>query len=686
MKTFIAKSAGCFAALVVASLLPNAAFSQTDAAAAPAAAPAVPVLHIQADDIKHKVSPTLYGIMTEEINYSYEGGLYAELIRNRSFQDTGRNNPGDHYWTLVKDPAAAGSMSVDTAQPLNPAHPVSLKLDATGATAKQPVGVANEGYWGIPVKPNTRYRASFYAKAAPGFTGPMVVRIESNDGSTVYASGEVSKISGEWKQYTVTLTTGKSVAPSVTNRFVIAATKPGTVWLTMVSLFPPTWNNRPNGLRPDIMQLLSDMKPATLRFPGGNYVEGKTVATRFDWKKTIGPVVERPGHRNDSWGYWSSDGMGLMEFLNWCEDLKMQPVLAVFAGLFLNGGGAQPIQAGPGLEPYVQDALDEIEYVTGDKSTKWGAQRAKDGHPAPFHLEYVEIGNEDNLSGGGPSYDGRFTQFYDAIKAKYPNLQLIATTTVRSRKPDVRDDHAYFSSSASARAAATKYDNTDRTNTPKIMFGEYASQTGGYQNNGRPATPNLINALDDAAFLTGLERNSDLVILSSYAPLFINMNPGGVQWRTDLIGYDALHSFGSVSYYLQVMWNNHLGDVVVGSSAKNIPTESLTTAARGGSTITQSMSSFFYSVTKDTKNGTLILKVINTAQNPQRVQIEIAGAKKIAAKGKATVLTSDSLTDGNSLSEPLKVVPHTMSVDGLGANFTREFAPRSVTILEIETK
>jgi alpha-L-arabinofuranosidase len=290
------------------------------------------------------------------------------------------------------------------------------------------------------------------------------------------------------------------------------------------------------------MQILADMHPAFLRFPGGNYVEGNTFATRFDWKKTIGDISQRPGHLDDGWRYWSTDGMGLLEFLEWCEDLKMQPVLAVYAGYSMRQGAVTNE-----LDFCVQEALDEIEYVTGGRSTKWGGQRAKDGHPAPLKLEFVEIGNEDNLGTGWRTYDLRFAKFYDAIKAKYPNLKIISTapTTdtrhmVTSRTPDVIDDH-FYRNSMQMQSDTHHYDNYDR-NGPKIFVGEWATREG------RP-TPNMNAALGDAAWMTGMERNSDIVIMSCYAPLFVNVNPGGMQWPTDLIGYDALTSYGSPAYY-----------------------------------------------------------------------------------------------------------------------------------------
>jgi alpha-N-arabinofuranosidase len=371
-------------------------------------------LTIRADQPGVKVDPMFYGLMTEEINFSYDGGLYAELIRNRTFRDNAQNPVN---WSVAKYNGGEASIALENNPVPTTALTTALKLDATTLGTGQRVGVANEGYWGIPVKPDTTYRASFYAKASANFKGPLTVAIESNDGQTSFATAQVSQVTQEWKKYSATLKTGKAATPSTTNRFVISTATPGTVWFSLVSLFPPTYKNRPNGNRVDIMELLAGMKPAFLRFPGGNYLEGPNYENRFNWKATIGPIEQRPTHMGP-WRYRSSDGLGLLEFLEWAEDLNMEPILAVYAGLHIDNGAR--ILTGDALKPHVQDALDEIEYVTGSSSTTWGARRAKDGHPQPFPLRYVEIGNEDWLNMGTASYDSRFTMFYDAIKAKYP--------------------------------------------------------------------------------------------------------------------------------------------------------------------------------------------------------------------------------------------------------------------------
>jgi len=617
-------------------------------------------------------------LMTEEINFSYEGGLYGELIRNRAF----KASPTEaQSWNAV----GAAAISLDKTQPLNDALDVSLKVDASQASANSPSGISNGGYWGIPVRPHTTYNASFYAR---GEELPLHVALQSANGKTVYAGATVQMDAGDWKKYEVTLQTGDVVA-SKENQFVITTTKPGRVWFGQVSLFPPTYDNRPNGNRPDLMALLAALQPKFLRFPGGNYLEGGHINERFNWKETIGDIAERPGHPSP-WGYWSTDGMGLLEFLGWCEDLKMEPVLAVFAGYTLKHERANP---GPDLEPYVQDALDEIEYVTGDTSTKWGAQRAKDGHPEPFPLRYVEIGNEDGFDGSG-SYEARYTQFYDAIKAKYPNLQLISTVggkdplgsryKVTARTPDLVDEH-YYRSEEEMEAHALDYDQYTRVDKPKVFVGEWATRVGS-------PTPNMAGALGDAAWMTGMERNADVVNMQCYAPLFVNVSDlkrgGSMQWGSDLIGYDALTSYGSPSYYTQVMFSTHHGDEILATDALNIPTREWQPPARRNGTLppAQQINQLFFSATRDSKSGTIYLKVVNSLGTAQPANIAITGVAAIAPEGKAIVLKADDPSDTNSIQEPTKILPVEATVRGLGGKFTREFPPYSITVLELTTK
>jgi alpha-N-arabinofuranosidase len=658
----------------------SGAVTPAPAAAAPAvSAPgAIPVLQIDAGKVTGAVSPMLYGLMTEEINYSYEGGIYGELLRNRTFK---ANTQKAVFWNAVGET----TLVIDTNQPLNTALNVSLKLDTSQASEAAPVGIANGGYWGIPVGPNTTYRASFYARGQD-FSGPLNLSLESADGKTVFASAPVSSISSEWKKYEATLKTG-AVPPSKENRFAITTTKPGTVWFQNVSLFPPTYNHRPNGMRPDIMQLLADMKPKFLRFPGGNYLEGSSMSERFNWKETIGDVSQRPGHRSP-WGYWSTDGLGLLEFLEWCEDLDMEPLLGVFAGYTLD---RKYVEAGPALEPYVQEALEEIEYVIGDANTKWGAQRARDGHPKPFKLTYVEIGNEDWFDRSG-SYDGRFAQFYDAIKAKHPSLQIISSVgyehppqIVRSRVPDLVDEH-YYRGLEEMMAHALDYDSYSRTNKSKVFCGEWATRVGS-------PTPNLAGALGDAAWMTGMERNSDIVVMSCYAPLFVNVSQitgqnRSMQWSTDLLGYDALNSYGSPAYYAQSMFSTMVGDEILATDSQDIPTRQWQPRAMRGGNLPppRQIREVFFCATRDRKSGVIYLKVVNTSGSAREVKIQITGAPKIVPEGELVSLVGNSLNDTNSIEEPRKIVPRTEKVNGLSASFTREFPAYSVTVMKVKTR
>jgi alpha-N-arabinofuranosidase len=635
-------------------------------------------LTLHPDETGVPVSPELYGLMTEEINFSYDGGIYGELIRNRAFKDSSRTAA---FWSLMQGAGSQGVIDLDKTNPLSAALPVSLRLDVR--TKGDKIGVANTGYWGIPVKPGTTYQGSLYARIAGG-GGPLNVSLESADGKIIYAAASITGVNSGWKRYTFTLSTPANCKPGTDARFVISAREEGSYYFNLVSLFAPTYKDRANGNRTDIMQLLADMKPAFLRFPGGNYLEGNTFSQRFDWKKTIGPLEQRAGHLSP-WHYRSTDGMGLLEFLEWCEDLHMQPLLAVFAGYVLN---RDYLEAGPFLQPFVDDALDEIEYVTGDSNTKWGAQRAKDGHPAPFPLKYVEIGNEDGFDISG-SYEKRYIQFYDAIKAKYPQLQIISTVGGKdglggrfpapAGKTEIVDEH-YYRNAEQMEENAHQYDQYDR-NGPKVFVGEWATREGS-------PTTNMNAALGDAAWMTGMERNSDLVIMSCYAPLFVNVNPGGMQWKSDLIGYDAGNSYGSPSYYAQKLFSTHIGNRVIKITAENCPTQPKKPDARDSITGAQPkmIDALFYSATTDTTNGKIFLKMVNTQSTPQTVAITIQGAGNLFPKGTKWILSANSPTETNSISEPTKIVPVMSLLKGLSGHFEEVLPPYSITVLQLERK
>lgn len=605
-------------------------------------------LTVHLDKPTAKVSPTLYGLMTEEINYSYDGGLYAEMVRNRTFRG---NWSGILYWYLVEDGNAQAKMELDKSTGPSAALPESLKLEVTQADAQNQAGVLNQGYWGMAVTANTTYSGSLYARADSPAIGSITVKLVSNADKKTLASATVSGVTTDWKQHQFTLRTG-AVPASSANHLELTVGHAGTLWLSLVSLFPPTYQNTPNGNRIDLMEKLAAMHPAFLRFPGGNYLEGDHIADRFEWKKTIGPLVDRPGHPSP-WRYYSSDGLGLLEFLEWCEDLKMQPLLAVYAGYSL---AQEHVNPGPDLEPYVQDALDEIEYVTGGADTQWGAVRAKNGHQQPFKLTYVEIGNEDQFDRSA-SYDGRYEQFYKAIKAKYPQLQIIATTPVKSIRADVIDDHFYRRATEFFHDT-THYDKTDR-NGPKIFVGEWATREG-------TPTPNFGAALGDAAWMTGMERNSDIVIMASYAPLLVNVNPGGMQWETDLIAYDALRSYGSPSYYAQVMFGSYVGDAILDSELQS-----------GGPKL-------FYSVTKDTAKKRTYLKVVNAESVPQNVNIRFEGGT-VTQNGKLILLRALSTEATNTIDQPQNIVPIESNLR-VGSDLRYNAPAYSIQVIQVDER
>ena len=650
----------CISSLSLVAQLSGADRPPPPAREAANAEHAVPAtLTIDASHPAGRVSPTLYGIMSEEINHSWDGGLYAELLNPTTFQPPRRPGRPPQNWTLIERGSSEAAIGIDANNGPSAAQPASLKLTVSSADAHSTVGFFNTGYWGIPVRPATTYRGSFYAKVADASLGPVAIRLVNDQTGAVAASTTVPALDTSWKQYTFTLKTAAAIPTSASNRIEFLVEHPGTAWFTLLSLFPPTWHDQPNGLRPDLMDKLAALHPKFLRFPGGNFLEGQHLHDHFAWKKTIGPLVDRPGHMAP-WMYRSSDGMGLLEMLNWCEDLHMDPLLAIFDGYTLD---QQHVNPGPDLEPYVQDALDEIQYVTGDTSTKWGAERARDGHPAPFALHRVEIGNEEYHDPSG-SYNARFAQFYDAIKKTYPQLQIVASAPVTSVRLDIVDDndreaHRHFYRTAQQFFDDVhRYDHYDRSG-PKILVGEWATREG-------TPTTNMGAALGDAAWMTGLERNSDIVVMASYAPLFVNVSPFAMQWEGDLIGYNALSSYGSPSYYAQVMFSNHLGDQILAS------------------TLDSANPRLFESVTADSKTGRLYIKLVNAASVPQSVDIKINGVAHIRPALTITTLHGATTKDTNSITGPKRIVPM-VTHDTAGADSFHHTVPAySIQVLDID--
>jgi alpha-L-arabinofuranosidase len=608
------------------------------------------VLTIQAGQPGAIISSNLFGIFFEEINFAGEGGLYAEMVRNRSFYTATNAN----YWTLVTQGTATGAMSVDTSKPLNTNIPNSLKLTMQSGTGS--VGAGNSGFWGMSLQAGATYNLNFYAAGSSGYAGPVVAQLQNASGSTVYAQASFSGLTTSWQHFAASLV---SSGTDTNARIVLSITNAGTVWLDVVSLFPSaTFYNRTNGLRADLANMLAALHPSFLRFPGGNFIEGWNLTNAVRWEKTIGDIAQRPGHMDDAWGYWSTDGFGYHEFLQFCEDMGMEPLYAINCGLALGYNGSTnntvPLSQ---MGPWVQDALDAIQYANGDTSTTWGALRAANGHPAPFNLQYMEIGNEN----GGSYYNDRYALFYDAIKSNYPSIHLIAPGNWSggppwSRPVEIQDQHYYSTYNTFYSSYATMYDNYSR-NGAKVFVGEYAV-TGGYGTNG-----NLTAALAEAAFMTGMERNSDLVQMASYAPLFANVN--GMQWQPDMIYYDSSRGvFGTPSYYVQELFSQNRGDVVL-------------------PTVVSGTTSLYASSSLLRSSGQIIVKAVNPGSTPMATTFNIAGVNFIAPNATLIQLTSGSSADENSLSSPTYVFPVTNSIANAGTNFTLTLPANSLSILRL---
>ena len=490
---------------------------------------------ILADQPGALISSNLFGIFFEEISSAGDGGLYAELDRNRSFEDSTNSIPD---WTLVTNGSAAGEMSLDTSLPLSATNLHALKLTKSSGTGS--IGAVNGGYWGIPLASGATYNLGFYARGESGFSGFVSVLLESSSG-TVYAQGSVIGLTTNWQHFTLSLVPNQTDPAA---QLLLQIAQAGTVYLDFVSLFPAqTFNGRTNGLRPDLAAMLVNLKPSFVRFPGGSWVDGDSIADAYHWEPTVGNSANRVP-RYDLWGYMVDNGLGYHEYLQMCEDIGAMPLFAINCGMDVNQDAVPTNQLGS----WVQEALDAIAYATEDTNTFWGSQRAANGHAAPFNLQYMEIGNENN----GSAYNVNYSMFYTAIKSNYPFMHLIANSqgTIPTSSPVEIVDQHYYSDQATFVSYATLYDSYSRA-APKVFVGEYAVTSG--SGNG-----NLAGALGEAAFMTGMERNSDIVEFASYAPLFANLN--NKDWNPDLIYFNGTQVYGTPSYYVQQMFSRNRGD------------------------------------------------------------------------------------------------------------------------------
>jgi len=535
-----------------------------------------------------EMSGDMYGIFFEDINHASDGGLYAELIYNRDFEadrtpenmtfaggDTLKNavNWKEIYkkpaalsgWTMISEGDCKGNAVQTDENPLNSSNPNSMKFEVTKA-GKGKIAVANEGFWGINVEKGKKYSLSFYARKDEKSKGRVKVSIESKTGKE-YGSLIIDNIGKTWKQYKGVLISNGADANA---RFVITPMTEGAIWFDVVSLFPPTWKNRTNGLRNDLAEMLKEMNLSFLRFPGGCVVEGATVENRIQWKNTIGDVSQRPGHWN-LWGYHTYDGIGFHEFLQLCEDLKSQPLYVVNVGMACQYRGGI-VDKGE-VKKYINETLDALEYAMGPAESKWGSLRVKNGHPKPFNIKYVEIGNEN----WGTEYWTRYAEFFKAIKEKYPKIITIADGDM-PREADkypieIVDEH-YYLAPAGFYKRATMYDKYDRSRGRKIYVGEFAVTSGAI------GKGNLRGALSESAYMIGMERNADIVKMASYAPTFVNSNDR--KWNPDMIVFNSSKVYGTPSYHAIKLFSTNRPDKVLNTTLYMKPEEKKKDEYKGG--------------------------------------------------------------------------------------------------------
>ena len=508
-----------------------------------------------------EISPTLYGIFYEDINFASDGGLYAELIRNRSFEYDAEKPA---HWKAEKS-----EISLVTDGLLNEKQGHALMVKASIPDA----GISNEGYWGINTVAGTQYKLSFWIKVLHGKPGTMLTRLATKNGHTIGATTIDVKFRKDWQKVEATIIATESDPQAV---FHLTFQNPCSVLLDVVSLFPPTYKGRENGCRIDLAEKLEALHPAFMRFPGGCYVEGNIKPENaYHWERTVGPIERRPGHMNANWGYPTTDGLGFHEFLQLAEDLGAKPLYVVNIGIW--HGGCTPLNE---LQPWIDECLGALEYANGPVTSHYGKMRAENGHPEPFNIAYIEIGNEnynwhmDDNSDQSDHYPERYRMFYDAIKARFPQVQCIGnvqswgteTPTWRNSHPvDIVDEH-YYRSPQWFVGQYHRFDNYDRKG-PIIYPGEYAV-TDGYGTTG-----NMNAAMGEAVFMMGMENNADIVRMSSYAPIFVNEN--AIQWRPDMIRFNSSQSFGTPSYWVQQLFPTHIGNRLVKSDLQwNIPEKS----------------------------------------------------------------------------------------------------------------
>lgn len=633
-------------------------------------------LVIQAGKPGAEIQPTMYGLFFEDINYAADGGLYAELVKNRSFEFP------QHFmgWKTF------GKVSLKDDGPFE-RNPHYVRLAYAGHPHKQ-TGLDNEGFFGIGIKKGAEYRFSVWARVAEGET-PAKIRVELADTKSMgeqqaFATADVTVDSREWKKYQVIL------KPEVTNpkailRIFLASRQ--TVDLEHISLFPvDTWQGHENGLRKDLAQALADIKPGVFRFPGGCIVEGTDIASRYDWKKSVGMVENRPLNEN-RWqytfphrffpDYYQSYGLGFYEFFQLSEEIGAEPLPVLSCGLACQFQNPNMDAHVPlcDLDSYIQDALDLIEFANGAVDTPWGKVRADMGHPAPFNLKFIGIGNEQ----WGKEYPEHLEPFVKAIRKKYPDIKIVGSSGPNSEgeqfdylwpemkrlKADLVDEH-FYRPEAWFLSQGARYDNYDRKG-PKVFAGEYACHGKGKKWN------HFHASLLEAAFMTGLERNADVVHMATYAPLFAHVE--GWQWRPDMIWFDNLNSVRTVSYYVQQLFATHKGTNVLSLTMNKKPV----TGAEG-------QNGLFASAVCDKNKNEIIVKVANTSDKKQPLSLIFNGLKKkeVLSGARCIKLSSADMDKDNTIENPLAIILQetSLDVDGHTLNVDLEPATFAVYILK----
>jgi alpha-L-arabinofuranosidase len=633
------------------------------------------MLTVNASEIKATVQPTMWGVFFEDINLGADGGIYAELIKNRSFEFY-KPMMG---WKVLGKPQTEGDFLVMNRQQLNTANPRFLHITLHN-NAKGSIGLNNEGFRGMGIKNDLRYDFSVTYRQS---SSPVKLFIDlvNEKGQPIGGTSITTTATGdEWKKATASFTATATVQKASVN---IWFEGDGTIDLDMISLFPQdTWKNRPGGMRSDMIQMLADMKPGFIRFPGGCIVEGYDLSQRYQWKKTIGPIEERQLIIN-RWNfefahkptpdYFQTFGLGFFEYFQLAEDIGAEPLPILNAGMACQFNSAELVPINQ-LDPYIQDALDLIEFANGDVNTRWGKKRAELGHPTPFNMKMMGVGNEN----WGPQYVERLKIFTKAIKDKYPTIKLINSSgtdpngdrfdylngELRKMNADVIDEH-YYRRPEWFLQNASRYDNYDR-NGSKIFAGEYAAQsdrTVSIQNKN-----NWQTAIAEAAFMTGMERNADVVCMASYAPLFAHTD--GWQWTPDLIWVNNLQTYGTPNYYVQKLFSVNKGTNVVPLLQDNKPLAG--------------QDSLYASATIDKNTNELILKLVNASGTTQNKDIQVAGVKKLNENAVLTVLKGDQLTDINSFSQPGLVQPKDQPFKLKGKKISLTLAPYSFSVIRVK--